>query len=92
VAFAQRADPADFAALAPRIVASADPAAEAVLSVADADVAGAIGVLQQGSGLPVVFLGGLGAHYAARLRDQWKIREPLGSGLDGALWIARTES
>ena len=48
--------------------------------------------LQEGRGLPVVFLGGLGAHYAQRLAGRWPIRDPLGSGLDGALLLARQEA
>jgi len=47
--------------------------------------------VQAGRDLPVVFLGGLGAHYAARLQGLWPIRPPKGSGLDGALHLARQE-
>ncbi len=59
------------------------------MDAAVAQVRDMIGVLQQGRGLPVVFLGGLGPHYAERLAGLWDIRAPLGSGLDGALFLAR---
>jgi glucosamine kinase len=48
-----------------------------------------IDTLQQGRDLPVIFLGGLGPHYAERLAGRWQMRAPLGSGLDGALFLAR---
>jgi glucosamine kinase len=47
--------------------------------------------LQDGARLPVVFLGGLGPVYAARLAGRWEIRAPKGSGVDGALRLAREE-
>lgn len=89
VRFAQGARPADFAALAPRLLTSADPAAHALLVSAEADVARAIQVLQVDPFLPVVFLGGLGQVYADRLAGRWPIWAALGSVLDGALQIAR---
>lgn len=87
VRFGVTARAADYAALAPRIVAASDPAAEAVMAEADAAVSAAVDHL--GSGLPVVFLGGLGPHYAARLSARWEVRLPLGTSLDGALALAR---
>lgn len=81
------AKPADFAALAPRVTAGGDPAAEAILSAAVADVAAMVDALQPG-GLPVVFLGGLGPVYAARLAGRWQIVAAQGTGLDGALRLA----
>lgn len=89
VAFAQSADPADLARLAPRILDADDPAARAVMSDAAVEVAAAIDLLQAGSNLPVIFLGGLGAPFAARLESRWPVRPALGSGLDGALRLAR---
>lgn len=89
VSFAQTARPADFAALAPTITASGDPAAQAIMAQATADVADAIDLLQGDDVLPVVFLGGLGAVYADRLTGRWPIQAPLGNSLDGALWLAR---
>lgn len=89
VAFAFTARPADFAALAPQIVDSTDPAAQAILTEAEADVARTLDALQPGTGLPVVFLGGLGPHYARRFQARWPIIPALGSGLDGALQLAQ---
>lgn len=88
VAFSLTARPADYAALAPRILTSDDPAAQAVMAAAEADVAAAIGALQQTPALPVVYLGGLGPAFAARLAGRWPARPALGSALDGALLLA----
>lgn len=89
VAFSLTARPADYAALAPRILISDDPAAQAVMAAAEADVAQAIGALQQTPALPVVFLGGLGPAFAARLAGRWPQRTAQGTALDGALLLAR---
>ncbi|AXC49280.1 ATPase [Paracoccus suum] len=89
VAFARTATGADFAALVPRIAADPeDPAARAVLRDGAAEVAQAIIRLQQGAELPVVFIGGLGPLYAARLAGRWPQIEAQGSALDGALRLA----
>ena len=89
VAFSLTARPADYAALAPRILISDDPAALAVMAAAEADVAQAIGALQQTPALPVVFLGGLGPAFAARMAGRWPQRTAQGTALDGALLLAR---
>lgn len=89
VARSLAARPSDFAALARRVAASDDPAAAAVMKTADEHINAAITVLQQNDRLPVVFLGGLGPTFAARLADQWEICPPRGSALDGALLLAR---
>lgn len=89
VGFSLAARPADFAALAPRILASNDMAAMAEVEGAAEDVATAIDHLQVEGALPVVFIGGLGASYAARLAGRWPIVPALGSALDGALILAR---
>lgn len=89
VSYSLAAKPADFAALAPRALASADPAASEVLLRAMADVAEAVELLQSGGALPVVFLGGLGPSYAERLAGRWPIQPSKGTALDGALWLAR---
>ena len=89
VTFAQTARPADFAAIAPRLVALQDPAAVTVMNQALADVTEAISHLQAGGTLPVVFIGGLGPTYAERLATCWPIRPALGTALDGALLLAR---
>ncbi|MBL9045719.1 MAG: ATPase [Tabrizicola sp.] len=88
VAFATQSRPADFAALAPRVTESADPAALAILAEAEADVARMLDALQAGTGLPIVFLGGLGPHYAARFQTRFRVLPALGTGLDGALQLA----
>jgi len=89
IAFSMAARPVDFAVLAPRILASDDPAACAVMDEAVADVAASVAVLQDGPPLLVTFIGGLGAAYAERLAGRWVIVPPLGSALDGALMLAR---
>lgn len=89
VAFSLRARPADFAALAPRVAESGDPAAVAIMARAEADVAEAVGLLRGRDDLPVVFLGGLGTVFGARMGGQFPIRDALGSALDGALMLAR---
>lgn len=91
ISFGFRARPAEFAAFAPRIVTGNDPAGERIFATAVDDIRAMIDTLQAGRDLPVVFLGGLGAHYAARLQGLWPIRPPKGSGLDGALHLARQE-
>jgi glucosamine kinase len=91
IAFAQTARPADFAALAPRIIAAAptDPAAAYIVATAEAEIAAAIDILQDGRSLPVVFLGGLGPHFAASLAHRWQVIPATGTALDGALTLAR---
>lgn len=89
VAFSLRARPADFAALAPRVVESDDPAAVAVMARAEADVAEAVGLLRGVEDLPVVFLGGLGTVFARRMAGRFPIRAAAGTALDGALMLAR---
>lgn len=91
VAFSLTARPADYAALAPRVLADPDPAARAVLDQATADVRDAVDVLQAGDALPVVFLGGLGPALAARLAGRWPVVPARGTSLDGALMLAREE-
>ena len=89
VGFASRAMPSDFAALAPRVAASDDPAARAVMAAADVQIAAAVDLLQNGRVLPVVLSGGLGPLFAKRLAGRWPIVPPLGRAVDGALWLAR---
>ncbi len=89
ISFGLHAPPAEFGSFAPRIVAGDDPAAARIFGAAVAQVGGMIDTLQQGRDLPVIFLGGLGPHYAERLAGRWQMRAPLGSGLDGALFLAR---
>ncbi|WP_410216696.1 BadF/BadG/BcrA/BcrD ATPase family protein, partial [Paracoccus sp. (in: a-proteobacteria)] len=89
IAFGNRATPADFAALAPRLAGTDDPAAVVILDEAVAQISDAVRVLQAGQHLPVVCLGGLGPFYAERLARDWPIAPPQGSGVDGALALAQ---
>lgn len=92
VAWGKDARPADFARLVPGMIAAAaegDGAAEAVLARATADVARAIDRLMRDGPLPVAFLGGLGPVFAARLAGRYPVQAAKGSGLDGALLLAR---
>jgi glucosamine kinase len=94
VAWGKAAAPAEFARLVPRIIeacGAGDPAAAAILDGAEADVARAIDRLMADGPVPVAFLGGLGPLFAARLGGRYGglVRQPRGSGLDGALMLAR---
>lgn len=89
IAFALTAEPADFARHAPQVVASDDPAAQAIFGAACTTLSGMIDHLQPTPALPVVFLGGLGPAYAQALSGRWDIRAAQGSALDGALAMAR---
>jgi glucosamine kinase len=89
IAFSLAARPAEFAQLAPRLLASGDPAAQAVLAAAAEDVATFVAALQTDPPLPVTFVGGLGAAYAGRLAGRWPIAPARGTALDGALLLAR---
>ena len=89
VAFSLRARPADFAALAPRVAESDDPAATGIMAQAEADVAEAVGLLRGLDDLPVLFLGGLGSVFAMRMAGRFPIRDAIGTALDGALMLAR---
>lgn len=92
ISFGLRAKPVEFGRFAPAIVTGTDPAARQIFDDAVAEVRQMIDTLQAGRNLPVVFLGGLGAHYAARMAGLWDIRPAMGSGLDGALLLARQEA
>ncbi len=91
IAFGFAARPADFAGYARRLVASDDPAAMGLMQLALTDIAASIALLQPAQALPVVFLGGLGLSLAPEFASRWDIRPALGSGLDGALWLALRE-
>ncbi len=88
VRFAVTATAGDFAALAPGITASDDPAARTIMAHAEGDVRAMLTHLRALTPLPVTFIGGLGAIYAARLADIPQ-RAALGTALDGALHLAR---
>jgi glucosamine kinase len=89
IRFSLTARPVDYAALAPRMIASADPLAERIMERASADVASAIELLQKEGPVPVTFIGGLGPTFRERLAGRWDIRAPLGNALDGAVFLAR---
>lgn len=89
VKFSLTATPADYARLAPRVLAEAeDSTAAQVLAEAQAEIRRAIGVLQPPQPLPVVWIGGLGP--ALALPD-WTNLPPKGNALDGALAMAQDE-
>lgn len=93
IAFAQKASPADFAALAPEIISDSgrDEATRRLVTRAEGRVAAAIAALQSGAAdLPVVFIGGLGRFYAHRLQGRFQTVDPTGEPLDGALALARS--
>lgn len=87
VAYSLAAKPADYAQWAPRLLASADPAAEAILGIATQEVEATLAALQPDPALPVTFVGGLGPTYAARI-GRWTQRAAKGNALDGALMLA----
>jgi glucosamine kinase len=89
IAFAARARPNDFAALAPLVTESDDPAAQAILDEAGAECLAAIAVLQGGRRLPVACLGGLAAVFEPVIARHWPIISPAGNALDGASALAR---
>lgn len=91
VDFARTASPGDFGRAAPRLLAAEDPAATDILAQAEAWIARAVDRLCGAEPLPVTFLGGLGAAFAARLAPRYgaRIRPAIGTALDGALRLAR---
>lgn len=92
VAFARRASPADFARSAPLVLAAPDdPAARRILAEADAAIIRALDTLLADGAIPIVFTGGLGPTFAARLGHRYPtlVRPARGSALDGALALAR---
>lgn len=91
LAHALTAPPAAFARHAPDLWHSDDPAAAAIVAAETASVAACLDALQPrgGPALPVVFAGGLGPAYAARLAGRWPMAAPQGAALDGALAMAR---
>ncbi|MFG6080146.1 BadF/BadG/BcrA/BcrD ATPase family protein [Paracoccus litorisediminis] len=85
IGFAYAASPADFARLAPEVIAAADPD---IMAEAEAEIMTAIATLQAGAALPVTFIGGLGEIYHNRLSGRLNTARPIGSALDGALRLA----
>lgn len=91
VTFSLTARPGDYAAFAPRLLSSDDPAAHVILTNALAQVRDTIAALQPSPALPVTFIGGLGAAYVARLTD-WPQSQAKGTALDGALQLAMEDA
>jgi glucosamine kinase len=89
VAFSFAASPGDFAALAPDVIASDDPACRALWAESVSDVRQILTALQPKRPLPVTFTGGLGPATAAALADIPQ-RPAFGTALDGALALARS--
>ncbi|MFO1106648.1 MAG: BadF/BadG/BcrA/BcrD ATPase family protein [Amaricoccus sp.] len=94
VRFAAVATPADFATLAPRLFtaeAAGDAAATAILARAEAEIAAPIDLLLAEGVDRLCFLGGLGRIFGQRLARRYGalIQPALGTGLDGALAMAR---
>ncbi|KFE34798.1 BadF/BadG/BcrA/BcrD ATPase family protein [Thioclava atlantica] len=87
--FSLSATPADWAALAPRVLGSEDPAAVAIRSEAASDIREAIALLQPESDLPVTWIGGLGPTLAL---PDWPSTPARGSALDGALSLAMEDA
>ena len=87
--FAASATPADYARFARLMVESDDPAALRIIAHARGDIAASIALLQPDPALPVVFLGGLGGHFAPQFEAEHMVQAALGTGVDGALWLAR---
>lgn len=87
VAFSLTAKPVDYATWAPKVLASDDPAAQAILNTATEEVEATIAALQPDPALPVTFIGGLGPAYAARI-SRWLQVAAKGTALEGALMLA----
>ncbi|MBN2741661.1 MAG: ATPase [Rhodobacteraceae bacterium] len=85
IAFSLRATPADWAAYAPRVLNSDDPAAYEIRDQAEAEIRAALTLLQPESPLPVTWIGGLGRLLAV---SDWPAQDALGTSLDGALAMA----
>ncbi|MDE3241048.1 MAG: ATPase, partial [Paracoccaceae bacterium] len=95
VDYARTAPPSGFASHVPRLLdAAEDPAAMEILAAADGWIIRSIDLLRGPLSLPVTFLGGLGAVFADRLHSRYgdMLRAPLGTALDGALWLALKET
>ena len=88
VGFGVRASAADLAAQAPALFDAPDPAAEDILTAEAAEFAPFLDLLGAGPGLPVTFIGGLGAPWAARLAGRWPMQAARGNALDGAVRLA----
>lgn len=94
VAFAARATPAEFGALAPLVTAAGevgDTQATSILRSGAAILSGQLRVLGWQSAMPIVLTGGLAPHYHAYLPADMQdaVTPSKGSPIDGALDLAR---
>lgn len=87
VRWAAAARPADFAALAPDVLASDDPGARAVVAQAEAALRAPLVALRARYPYPVTLIGGLAAAFAGRLSDLPQ-QPAQGTALDGAIRLA----
>lgn len=91
VDFSLKARPADFAALAPRVIAAAeagDPQGRALMQAGAEYIRRALAVLGHGTGEPFCLLGGVGRHYAAYLPPGLAPVPPQLPAVSGALLLA----
>lgn len=86
VAFQFRASPADYARIAPLILASPDPFAKTLLQEGAAYIHAGLTALGWQPHEPLCLTGGIGAHYASFLG--LPVTDPLGTALDGAFALA----
>ncbi|MGV6847413.1 MAG: BadF/BadG/BcrA/BcrD ATPase family protein [Marinibacterium sp.] len=94
VAWAAKAGPASFGALAPRVTTAAaggDGLARAVMADAATGLAGLLERLGWRAGATICLTGGIGPHFAGYLPDTMRadLAEPAGAPIDGALALAR---
>ncbi len=97
IGFARGAGPAEFAALAPEVVAAAnagDPVAAAMMAEGGRYVGRALAALGRPAHEPVCLLGGLGAACLPWLPETVRaaVVPPQGSALDGALTLAARQA
>ncbi len=95
--FSVTALPPDYAAFAPKVVAAAtagDVAARAIMADGAAYIEHAFRTLGFAKGDALCLIGGLGPHYAGFLPPEFaaNLIEPVGSALDGALFLAAKAS
>lgn len=97
VAFGQSATPADYAALAPRVMDSAqagDPVARSIMAQGAGYIRSSLAALGYGECDPLCLTGGIGPRYAGYLPPamQRVLVPAAGTALDGAFALARAAS
>ncbi|MBO9464244.1 ATPase [Tropicibacter sp. R15_0] len=101
IAFAGRADAADFGALAPMVTQAAetaDPIAHEIMQGGADIIADALRQMGWQSHLPLTYTGGIASHFATYLPQDMQnvVTAPKGSPLDGAFalaqsWVSNTD-